>query len=516
MRFAHLSIPVVAVSFVVAAVASCGQTGARCTAANCNGCCDSDGVCQTGDAPTACGHGALACVACSAGQVCLAGNCTAGSPQNDGGQTTDAGTDAGAVPSGAGTLWYRGDFTTNNTDQLGRVLPADGGQLTLPFTNEVKAFAVSPDGTKVAVANDSEQVGRFDLWVSNPDGSSPAKLVTMPAFSSASFGIVRSIAFSPSGARIAFEADMDGPGVRDIYVVNVAGGTAQKISPNRPGGQATSTALGPSGFRWSRDSNKVAIVGDYEEDKRLQLYIADVATSTPSTVPAVALSSVPAAPTTGVTGVVAAFEWTAAGRVIFKGMLGSDTGYRLYGVDATGANLGVLPGFPALPAQLGALGVSADGTMVAYSADATVADAYEIYTMPVDGSSAPVRRTSGTVVAGRGPSFFNPIYWSPDGTKLAFIADYAVDTQYEPYVVPASGGTELRLVNIGGSANAGQDADSLAWSLDSTQLALVADHVLNNDGELYLIQNVTTANQEPTLLQDVVVGGDVFDVSWTP
>lgn len=52
-----------------------GSVAARCSTANCAGCCDQSDVCQLGQAATACGTGGNACLACGAGLKCSAGGC---------------------------------------------------------------------------------------------------------------------------------------------------------------------------------------------------------------------------------------------------------------------------------------------------------------------------------------------------------------------------------------------------------------------------------------------------------
>jgi hypothetical protein len=46
-----------------------------CTSANCNGCCDSFGACQTGDTDLQCGRGGISCILCSGFTSCLGGSC---------------------------------------------------------------------------------------------------------------------------------------------------------------------------------------------------------------------------------------------------------------------------------------------------------------------------------------------------------------------------------------------------------------------------------------------------------
>jgi hypothetical protein len=47
----------------------------HCASASCNGCCDTDGVCQPGLLPSSCGENGVACVACAPGVQCVDGTC---------------------------------------------------------------------------------------------------------------------------------------------------------------------------------------------------------------------------------------------------------------------------------------------------------------------------------------------------------------------------------------------------------------------------------------------------------
>ncbi len=54
---------------------ACTPSKARCMPANCNGCCDSVGICQPGDGQAACGVKGSACGTCAPSQSCLGGTC---------------------------------------------------------------------------------------------------------------------------------------------------------------------------------------------------------------------------------------------------------------------------------------------------------------------------------------------------------------------------------------------------------------------------------------------------------
>ncbi|MDP2274472.1 MAG: hypothetical protein Q8K32_27245 [Archangium sp.] len=69
--------PLALVLFLAASavVSGCGPT-VKCGPGSCSGCCDSSGVCQSGNANTACGTGGLICGACFVGQSCNFGLCS--------------------------------------------------------------------------------------------------------------------------------------------------------------------------------------------------------------------------------------------------------------------------------------------------------------------------------------------------------------------------------------------------------------------------------------------------------
>ncbi len=285
-------------------------------------------------------------------------------------------------------------------------------------------------------------------------------------------------------------------------------------------------ALDALSISWSRDSVYVASAGDFTVDKKSELFIADTSVAVPVPVAALAESALPAPAGTGVVGINTGLRpiWTTGGKVCAKADLtGAATPvFRLYCAAANGTGFATPTHFPALPAQIGSYGISPDGATLALAIDSLVTDAYEIYTMAADDSAAPVRITAGTITvaaagAFRGPAFSIPLTYSPDATKIAFVADIAFDGRNELYVVPANGAAaEKRVALVGTAGDVERDVQTFAWSTDSLTLAFVCDHRANNDFELFRIPNVTTADQVPTLVRGVAVSGDITDLLWRP
>ena len=81
--------------------------------------------------------------------------------------------------------------------------------------------AVSPDGSLLAYASDRGGAGNLDIWVQQLAGGAAIRLTRHEAED-------REPAFSPDGTRIAFRSERDGGG---IYVVSALGGEEKIIAP---------------------------------------------------------------------------------------------------------------------------------------------------------------------------------------------------------------------------------------------------------------------------------------------
>jgi hypothetical protein len=91
---------------------------------------------------------------------------------------------------------------------------------------------------------------------------------------------------------------------------------------------------------------------------------------------------------------------------------------------------GVMPGYGDV-AETPAPQISPDGRYVVYVADQQADDAYELYTAPIDGSSAPVRIS---------PPLSTTVYIldfsiSPDSSRVVYRADQDTDEVFELYAV---------------------------------------------------------------------------------
>jgi Tol biopolymer transport system component len=156
---------------------------------------------------------------------------------------------------------------------------------------------------------------------------------------------------------------------------------------------------------------------------------------------------------------------------------------------------------------------SPDGRRVVFSADKETNNLLELFVVPLDGSAAPTK-ISGALVTGGAPQPFL-VAFSPDGSRIAFTADKIVDERFELFVVPADGSTEPVAVS-GTLVDGGDvDVDEFAWSPDGRRLAFIADKLVDGTNELFVAD--PAGGVEPTKVSGTLVeNGQVQGFAWSP
>jgi Tol biopolymer transport system component len=424
-------------------------------------------------------------------------------------------------------LWFHGDVIEDNRFQVvrhlhGEALPITpsvvlpGGAIaTMPGNYGSGAYApydVNHDGTRIAFAADVNEEGRYSLYIANTDGSDAKLVVAMPTVAT-----VQRVRFSPDGQLIAFRADYDQLGQDDVYVVpaDALDAIPTRLSPDRA---IVSAVLDAHDMVWSGDSTRVIMTGDFTQDDYLELWIADATAAAPNPTALVGREQIMST-NSGARGVVGPVFMTVHGKILFRTRMEADNAFKLHWVNPDGSDLEIVPNTSIMRAddsiaQIGSIGVSTSGDQIAFAAD-EVQSAYEIFVMPIDGSTTATRITSGTVAAARNPSPWVPLWWSPDDARIAFVADYAIDNKYEPYVVRLDGGGEVKLASIGDPNSNLQNARELAWVPDGSTIYMIADHAIDNDDSLFAL-DADSADQTPTAAFHVVSDGDIRGIRVTP
>jgi hypothetical protein len=156
---------------------------------------------------------------------------------------------------------------------------------------------------------------------------------------------------------------------------------------------------------------------------------------------------------------------------------------QLYSVPVDG-NTGPIRLNPPISAFQGvSVHIEVDGRFVYYVADQDADDVHQLYRVPIDGS-APSLRLNGALVPG------GDVWWrfsvAPDGSRVVYLAD-RVDNQLEVYSVPSDGSAApIRLSTaIGDAMFEPWYSDIVLISPDSARVVFRARPWANEAAELY-------------------------------
>lgn len=389
---------------------------------------------------------------------------------------------------------FLGDFGQDDVTELyvvaftasgpGPALPASG---TMPATADVVDFAWSPDGTRIAFRADRLLDGVPELWVAEL-GSAAA----VPAKANGALppgGYVRGgYRWSPDSTRIAYRADQLTAQVPELFVADVASstGTTMRVNTNlTPGGQVNPR------FLWSPDGAALLYLAPQDIIGATELYLVDVNGAAP-------------APPAKVNGPLVAngdvrpwdFSFSPTGdAVVYLADQDTNDVDELYLADLLGgssppAKLNPPLGSPS--SDVRRVELAPEGDRLLYVADTTVAGVDELFLLDLSSSAAALVRVTPSY-AGSGPGTAGFIAsgrlglgWSPDGDWIAFRDRVSGVTR--SFLVDAGGptlGTPIRI--DAGNNDPGRQISALDYAPDASKLMLRGDLDTDNVQDLYVM-----------------------------
>ena len=425
--------------------------------------------------------------------------------------------------TGSRDFFFRGDYVSNN---IYNVAFYDGKAETVTTLmpkdldgTDLNAIALSPDGTKLAISGHDIAVNSDFLYLYQV-GDLAANVTLVDTSAVGHFVDITRILFSPDGTQIAFFADIDSDGEAAVYVVPCDGSTPEKrvsqIPPNN--GEAVKLA-------WVTNAI-LAYIGDMDTDGVNGIWSVDVAAGVPmptELVPSGSLSATQEIATGNL-------EVDSQDRIYFRSDHANDDLFQLFRVDPDGNNLVEVPGTAVLSgiaqASIAGYGISPDGKRLAFGTIPNDGEVGQVYVVDLGtgGNSMVTSFAPGTPGAGDFWSAYSfaPIRWSPDQKRIGFAGDWPLsagdqDNEYAVFVATVA---DTNAVRITGPALQGnnQDAIDLLFSSDGCALFILGDLVENNDTELFVTEDFTTADQAATALRivDSPTGGDVTEFTRTP
>jgi hypothetical protein len=157
--------------------------------------------------------------------------------------------------------------------------------------------------------------------------------------------------------------------------------------------------------------------------------------------------------------------------------------------------------------------ISPDGSRVVYLADQQTNEVFEIYSAPIDGTSAAVK-LNGAFVAGGDVESTMDFAVSPEGGHVIYRADQDVDEVFELFSVPVTGGQAPIRLNAALPPGGNVSGGSFGFT-PSGQVVYRADQTTDDVTELYVVP-IQAGSQPVKLNAPLVPGSFVTEFAIAP
>lgn len=339
------------------------------------------------------------------------------------------------------------------------------------------------------------------LYGSTIDGASVVRL----SENLVSGGNVVDFAVSPDGRFVAYLADQEEKGTFELYTVPVSGGTVINVS------RQAGTVLDVKEFAWAPNSSRIAFRAfnafSGNTGGNIELFTNTTSGNNRATVS----NFLP------VGANVDTFKWSPKSQLIAytaNTIRGSRQQFRLWATPPNADNQAFsISNIPAATNTytIGEYQWSPDGLLVAFLADVNVLGINELLVTAADVISTPTA-ISGTLADGGEVVSFA---WAPNNSRIAFLADQFTDEKFDlitvnPNLNSLNPRPDPQLLSRGILG----DVVEFAWSPDSSRLAYIADGDTLRVFELYT--NVPLGTSEFKVSGPLAPGGEVVAFAWSP
>lgn len=305
-------------------------------------------------------------------------------------------------------------------------------------------------------------------------------------------------AISPDSNRVVYLVDQDTAGIPELYSVPIAGGARTKLNMDLVDvpGQVRDFLISPTGQR-------VYYAADGEVNNVIELWKVDI----------------DGGPSTRVNEEIASsydvFEYAVgltsggAERVVYRVGRTVQGEHELWSVPANGSTgpIRISRGMVTGGGVDRYFQISPNGNRVLYLADATDNGSFSLYSVPIAGGTSTQLNGELDGAAGVKPDFVI----SPDSNTAVYRSDEGAETLLELYSVPMTGGIPTKL---NPTPLAGGDVLEQAISPNGARVVYRADQELDSVNELY---SVPIGGGIPTKLNGVLpTNGDVLDFAISP
>ncbi len=358
----------------------------------------------------------------------------------------------------------------------------------LPAGGDVTRFAITPDEQHVVYLADQATDQVFELFRVPLDGSGAPVRVPPPLDGTAD---VTDFAISPDSMRVAYLSDQDDEDVSELFVAPSDGsGPSVEIS-----GTLVNDGDVEPGFGFTPDGGHIVYRADALQDGVVQLFAAPRDGLTAPILLSGAHAMGGDVHTNYVFGLPAFLMNT--GRVVYRADTGTVGQIEIFSVPFDGSSSPIrLSGPLVAEGDVTDFELAADGSRVFFRTDALVDQLYELYSAPVDGSSPAVRinRVSS------GPNSSVPFRVTSDG-NLTFYRGAEDEPGFANLYRRRSDASEPPTI-VNGSLSQGEvqgDVDQFVASTDA-RLVYRADQSVDGHDEVLIVS--IDGPPEPVRLSD--------------
>lgn len=421
---------------------------------------------------------------------------------------------------------FRGDFRIDGTNELfisdliGSV-PGTPVLVNAPMVTggAVIDFVWAPDSSRLIYSADQEVNDRNELYYVDLSGAVPSTPVKLnSSFIAAGDVSAGDFNFSPDGATVAYRADAAIDEMYELFVVDVAGavpGPAMQVNTALPTGADVDVR-----WVWSPDGTRIIYEAAQDVAAEIELFVVDIS----SGVPSAPLQVSGQMGTGGNVGTTATDVALSADGAWVAYVADQDTNgvEEIYVVDISGA----LPG-PSIkvsgPAQSFTDNInlkwSPTATRLVYSSDQETTSVYEVYLVDfAAGAPVPAVKIHPTFPSfGRLAAGAEAMVWSSDGSKVAYRADTTVDNAFEIEVIDLSGPTPAAPIDAVPPRVVNGTTDAFEFAPDGSAIAARGENSVNNDLDEVFVTRFSGPNANvPVSITGVPPGvaGAVLDFAW--
>ena len=327
---------------------------------------------------------------------------------------------------------YLADQTTDNVDEIFSV-PSVGGAAVklnalLPTGGKVfsEGLQFSPDSSRVLYLADQVTNNVNELF-SVPSAGGIIRRLNGPLVANGDV-FAAGLQFSPDSSRVLYLADQTTDTVNELFSVPSAGGVTTKLN----GQLVTNGDVSSRGFQFSPDSSRVLYLADQTTDNVSEIFIVPSSGGTAKKLN----GTLPLNSDVSADGLQFSPD---SSRVLYLADQLTNNVEELFSVSTAGGVISRLNDPLVLYGDVSAAGMqfSPDSSRVLFLADQTTNDVNEIFSVPSGGGV--VVKLNGSLVPG-GNVLPDGLQFSPDSSRVLYLADQTNDTVNEIFSVPSAGG----------------------------------------------------------------------------